>query len=73
MQPCIACVPFSQQYEAYPKADIPVQLDAPLLYIHSSGSTGLPKTVPFKHELVVQNLRKSAFLLIFLLSDAHLS
>ncbi|GJE97028.1 acetyl-CoA synthetase-like protein [Phanerochaete sordida] len=57
----ITNTPCSQTHEVYSRAAKPVELSAPLLYIHSSGSTGLPKTVPFKHELVVQNLRKSIF------------
>lgn len=46
-------------FEPYPASRTPVDLDAPMLYLHSSGSTGLPKAIPFKQEQALQSLRRS--------------
>ena len=37
------------EVKPYPPSDNPVDLRAPSLYIHSSGSTGYPKSVHFTH------------------------
>lgn len=45
----------------YPSAPQLFTLDDPLLYLHSSGSTGLPKSVPFPRHQVLQNLRRRTY------------
>ena len=42
----------------YPPGEPCFTLEDPLLYLHSSGSTGPPKSVPFPHHQVLQNLRR---------------
>lgn len=46
---------------AYPPPAHETKLDLPMLYLHSSGSTGLPKSVPVIHRQFLQNLRRSKF------------
>ena len=42
----------------YPASPKQFGLEDPLLYLHSSGSTGPPKSVPFPNHQVLQNLRR---------------
>ena len=47
------------QSMVYPQPTYQVNLDTPMFYLHSSGSTGLPKAVPVPRKHLLQNMRRS--------------
>ncbi|EKM52251.1 uncharacterized protein PHACADRAFT_260494 [Phanerochaete carnosa HHB-10118-sp] len=51
----------SAEAEPYPASDKPVEPRSPSLYIHSSGSTGYPKSVHFAHRRTVQWMASNVY------------
>lgn len=49
----------------YPPAPAPVNMEDPSMYIHSSGSTGFPKSIHFTYRRVVQWMSYSMLLTIY--------
>ncbi|KIP12187.1 hypothetical protein PHLGIDRAFT_62555 [Phlebiopsis gigantea 11061_1 CR5-6] len=43
----------------YPTTTVDIDMNLPMVYLHSSGSTGLPKSIPIPRILLLQNLRQS--------------
>ena len=43
----------------YPAPPIDTDMNIPMTYLHSSGSTGLPKSIPIARKLLIQHLRLS--------------
>ncbi|GJE88440.1 acetyl-CoA synthetase-like protein [Phanerochaete sordida] len=43
--------------EAYPTPQVPVDIDDVCVYLHSSGSTGLPKSIPWTHRYIAKWFR----------------
>ncbi|EGN96351.1 hypothetical protein SERLA73DRAFT_76323 [Serpula lacrymans var. lacrymans S7.3] len=52
--PCLGAETSEHPFEPYPSCETRPQMDDTLIYIHSSGSTGLPKPIPTSHLTAVQ-------------------
>ena len=48
-------------FQPYPTSGKPVDIDSRCFYLHSSGSTGFPKSVPFTHRYILTFLNHSAY------------
>ena len=53
------------EVNVYPPSLQPVNLDDPAMFIHSSGSTGLPKSVPLSHRRILEYMERSKQFPIF--------
>ena len=48
-------------FQPYPTSERPVDVNSLSFYLHSSGSTGFPKSVPFTHHYILTFVNLSAY------------
>lgn len=52
--PKLGCERASDPFSPYPSLALRPDLDSPAIYLHSSGSTGFPKSIPFSHRIQIK-------------------